>query len=43
MLPDGMWLPEIDFGGALDTMAMIDSILGRPAEAYDKPPGYQYD
>ena len=37
-LPDSMQLPEIDFGGALDTMAMTDGILGRPARAYDKPP-----
>jgi len=37
-LPDSMLLPEIDFGGTLDTMAMTDGILGRPARAYDKPP-----
>ncbi|KAG0127202.1 hypothetical protein HOY82DRAFT_490697 [Tuber indicum] len=37
-LPDSMQLPEIDFGGALDTMAITDGLLGRPARAHQKPP-----
>ncbi|PWW74256.1 hypothetical protein C7212DRAFT_353407 [Tuber magnatum] len=37
-LPDDMQLPEIDFGGALDTMAMTDGTPGRPTRAHEKPP-----
>ncbi|CUS11613.1 unnamed protein product [Tuber aestivum] len=37
-LSDDMQLPEIDFGGTLDTMAMTDGILGRPARTHEKPP-----
>ncbi|RPB00775.1 hypothetical protein L873DRAFT_1678932 [Choiromyces venosus 120613-1] len=37
-IADSMQLPEIDFGGTLDTVDISGGFLGRPARTHEKPP-----